>query len=53
MIVNMNFSLNNIYNIDVVQGLSQMDKNSIDLVVTSPPYNKGFFSNNGNSGVGN
>ena len=49
----MNFSLNNIYNMDVVQGLSQMDKNSIDLVVTSPPYNKGFFSSNGNTGVGN
>ena len=35
-------SLNNIYNIDCIDGLSQIDDNSIDLIVTSPPYNVGI-----------
>lgn len=30
--------LNRIYNIDNVQGMRQMDAESVDLVVTSPPY---------------
>jgi site-specific DNA-methyltransferase (adenine-specific) len=30
--------LNKIYNIDCVLGMKQLDSNSIDLVVTSPPY---------------
>ena len=30
--------LNRIYNIDCVQGLQQMPDNSVDLTVTSPPY---------------
>ena len=30
--------LNKIYNIDNVQGMRQMDAESVDLVVTSPPY---------------
>ena len=33
-----NFKLNNIYNIDCVEGMKQMPENCIDLVVTSPPY---------------
>ena len=34
--------LNNIYNMDCVEGLKQLDDNSIDLIVTSPPYNIGI-----------
>lgn len=30
--------LNKIYNIDNVQGMKMMDAESVDLVVTSPPY---------------
>jgi len=32
--------LNKIYNIDVLEGLKKLDDNSIDCIVTSPPYNK-------------
>ena len=32
--------LNKIYNIDVLEGLRQLEDNSIDCIVTSPPYNK-------------
>lgn len=32
--------LNKIYCCDVLSGLRQLDDNSIDLIVTSPPYNK-------------
>jgi site-specific DNA-methyltransferase (adenine-specific) len=31
--------LNKIYNIDVIKGLNQLDDNSVDLIITSPPYN--------------
>ena len=31
---------NRIYNIDVMDGLKLLDDNSIDLIITSPPYNK-------------
>lgn len=31
---------NKIHNIDVLEGLSKLDDNSIDCIVTSPPYNK-------------
>jgi site-specific DNA-methyltransferase (adenine-specific) len=34
--------LNNIYNIDCVDGLKQIDDSTIDLIVTSPPYNVGI-----------
>lgn len=33
---------NNIYNIDCVEGLKQVADNSVDLIVTSPPYNIGI-----------
>lgn len=36
--------LNKIYNEDCLQTLSRMDDNSIDLVVTSPPYNKNTYA---------
>lgn len=32
--------LNKIYNIDVLDGLKLLDDESIDLIITSPPYNK-------------
>lgn len=32
--------LNKIYNCDVLEGLKQLEDNSIDLIITSPPYNK-------------
>lgn len=34
--------LNKVYNEDCLQGMKRIDDNSIDLVVTSPPYNFGF-----------
>lgn len=36
--------LNKIYNIDVLEGLKQLDNESIDLIITSPPYNKAGFN---------
>jgi len=33
---------NNIYNIDCISGMKQIDDNSIDMCVTSPPYNVGI-----------
>lgn len=35
---------NKIYNIDVMDGLKLLDDNSIDLIITSPPYNKAGFN---------
>lgn len=32
--------LNNIYCIDALEGLSKLEDGSIDLIITSPPYNK-------------
>ena len=34
--------LNKIYNMDCIEGMKQIDDNSIDLIVTSPPYNIGI-----------
>lgn len=31
--------VNNIYNMDCLEGLKLLSDNSVDLVVTSPPYN--------------
>ena len=33
-----------IYNEDCLETLAKMEDNSIDLIVTSPPYNKGFYT---------
>ena len=30
--------LNRVYNIDCIEGMKSMDENSVDLIVTSPPY---------------
>ena len=35
-----------IYCIDVLEGLKKLPDNSIDLIVTSPPYNKGRYTKN-------
>lgn len=32
--------LNRIYNMDCLEGMKQMDDCSVDLIITSPPYNK-------------
>jgi site-specific DNA-methyltransferase (adenine-specific) len=34
--------INQIYNCDCLEGLKQIDDNSVDLIVTDPPYNTGF-----------
>jgi len=31
---------NEIYNIDILEGLSKIESNTIDCIITSPPYNK-------------
>lgn len=36
--------LNKIYQMDCLEGLKQLDDNSIDLIITSPPYNKAGFN---------
>ncbi len=43
--------LNKIYNIDCIEGLKLIDDNSINLIVTSPPYNLGSFSRNGGKNI--
>lgn len=35
--------INKIYNIDCMEGLNFIPDNSIDCIVTSPPYNKGLY----------
>lgn len=40
--------LNKIYNENCLDTMSRMPDNFIDLVVTSPPYNKGYWSANRN-----
>ena len=39
---------NKIYNEDCLITMSRIEDNSIDLIVTSPPYNKGYWSSNRN-----
>lgn len=38
----MSIAINTLNHIDVIIGLKQLDDNSIDLIVTSPPYNVGI-----------
>ena len=46
--------LNRILNIDCMELLRRIPSDSIDLIITSPPYNKGFWSKNRNlnNGIG-
>lgn len=37
--------INKIFNEDCLETLKRMEDNSIDLIVTSPPYNKGWYAN--------
>lgn len=36
--------IDKIYNEDCLETLAKMEDNSIDLIVTSPPYNKNFYA---------
>ena len=40
--------LNKIYNEDCIETLSKMQNESVDLIVTSPPYNKNHWIKNKN-----
>lgn len=40
--------LNTIYNENCLETMSKIDDNFVDLIVTSPPYNKGYWSSNRN-----
>jgi len=44
--------LNKIYNEDCLITMSKIEDNSIDLIITSPPYNKGYWSSNRNMNNG-
>ena len=39
---------NKIYHMDVLEGLSKIDDESVDLIITSPPYNLGNNHHTGN-----
>ena len=41
--------LNKIYNMDCLEGMKLIDDNSIDLIITSPPYNLGVQHHTGNN----
>ena len=41
MVIISQIELNNIYNMDCLKGMKLIDDNSIDLIVTDPPYNIG------------
>jgi site-specific DNA-methyltransferase (adenine-specific) len=41
--------VNKIYNMDCLEGLKQLDDNSVDLIITSPPYNLGKQHHTGNN----
>lgn len=40
---------NKIYNIDCIEGLGNLPDNSVDLIITSPPYNLGKKHHTGNN----
>ena len=42
--------LNKTYNLDVLEGLKQLEDESIDIIITSPPYNKGGLNGKCNKG---
>ena len=44
--------LNKIYNEDCIETLSKMQNESVDLIVTSPPYNKNHWIKNKNKTKG-
>tara|TARA_R110001599_G_scaffold35988_1_gene113338 strand:- start:5151 stop:5921 length:771 start_codon:yes stop_codon:yes gene_type:complete len=44
--------LNRIYNEDCLETMKRMEDNSVNCIVTSPPYNKGYWSKNRNMNNG-
>lgn len=40
----MAIEVDRIYKEDCLQTLSRMEDNSVDLIITSPPYNKGYYN---------
>ena len=38
--------MDKIFNEDCLETLKRLDDNSVDLIITSPPYNKGYWSRN-------
>ena len=40
--------INKIYNEDNLETMAKMPDSFVDLIVTSPPYNKGYWSSNRN-----
>ena len=40
--------LNRLYNMDCMEGMKQLDNGSVDLIITSPPYNLGKTHHTGN-----
>lgn len=42
-----NIELNKIYNMDCMEGMKEIPDNSIDIVITSPPYNLGSVHHTG------
>jgi modification methylase len=44
--------INKIYNEDCLDTMNRIEDNTIDLIVTSPPYNKGYWSSNRRMGNG-
>jgi site-specific DNA-methyltransferase (adenine-specific) len=39
----MNMQTNKIYNMDCIEGMKQLEDNSVDSIVTDPPYELGFM----------
>ena len=37
--------LNQIYNMDCIKGMNELEEGSVDIIVTSPPYNIGVNYN--------
>lgn len=45
--ISQKLEINKIYNMDCLEGLRRLEDNSVDLIITSPPYNFGGFNRNG------
>lgn len=47
-----NFEINRVYNENNLETMARMPSNFVDLIVTSPPYNKAYWSRNRNANNG-
>ena len=45
----MNLKMNELYNMDCMEGMKEIPDESIDLIITSPPYNLGGSFHTGNN----